>query len=169
MIDTQGKVLGRINIIDLSFGIMLVAMIVGLGWVFAGQSPLEKKILARGEASVIVAIRGARVMDPSVLKEGEKVFLTIRNQRYEPVMVTKIDRWSRQLVFLGANDKPVVVNDPTTPEVYDLNLTFTHPAETTEEGVVMGGHHLKVGNTVELDAFGYRFNGSIMKVDFSEQ
>ncbi|PKL76059.1 MAG: hypothetical protein CVV27_12195 [Candidatus Melainabacteria bacterium HGW-Melainabacteria-1] len=169
MIDSQGKVFGRLNIIDLSLLIILAAMATGLLWAFLGQSPLQQKIKARGEAQVMVAIRGARFKDPEIFKRGEKVFLTIRNQRYEPVEVVEIVMRPREIVFLGANDKPVVVTDPTTPEVRDIDMIFAHSAEETDEGIVMGGHQLKVGNTVELDAFGYRFNGSIMKVDFKAQ
>ncbi len=169
MIDSHGKVLGRINIIDLSFLIILTAMGLGLIWMLMGQSPLDKKIKARGEASVVVAVRGARFKDPSIFKEGENVFLTIRNQRYEPVQVVSIQMRPRELVFLGSDNKPVVIEDPTTKDVRDIDMTFTHSAEETEEGIVMGGHQLKVGNTVELDAFGYRFNASIMKVDFKAQ
>lgn len=169
MLDAQGRLFGRINIIDLSFLIIVLATASGLAWVMSGNSPLEKKITARGTASVMVAIRGARVQDPKIFKEGEMVFITIRNQRYEPVRVTQIVQRPRQVVFLGNDNKPVVLTDPTTPEVIDVDLTFEHPAEDTAEGVVMGGHHMKVGNSVELDAYGYRFNGSIMKVNFAAQ
>lgn len=166
MLDQQGKVFGRINIIDLSFIVIVVAMASGLLWMFLGESPLEKKILAKGEAQVLVGIRGARFKDKNIFKEGEDVFLTIRNQRYEPVKVTKIEMKAREIVFLGSDNKPVVVVDPTLPDVKDIDMTFSHPAEETSEGIVMGGHQIKVGSTVELDAFGYHFNASIMKVDF---
>jgi len=169
MIDAQGRLLGRINIIDLSFLVILTATLAGLLWVFLGQSPLEKKIQARGEASVVVAVRGARIFDTSVLKEGEQVYLTIRNQRYKPVQVTQIRHWQRETVFLDSHNQPVTFPDPTAPEVRDVDLTFTLAAQVTAEGIVADGHHLKVGNSVELDAFGYRFNGSIMKVDFAAE
>lgn len=166
MLDTQGKLWGRINIIDLSLVIILVAALSGFLYIVMGQSPLEKKIQARGEASVTIAIRGARVQDPDIFKVNEKVFLTIRNQRYEPVLVTDINMMPRKTVFLNSKDQPVAVEDISSPEVKDIDVTFKHNAEVTDEGVVMGGHYLKVGNSVELDAFGYRFNGSIMKVEF---
>lgn len=169
MIDSQGKVLGRINIIDFSFLIIVTAIVLALAWMFVGQSPLDKKIIARGEATVLVGLRGARFRDKTIFKEGEDVFLTIRNQRYEPVKVTSIVMKPREIVFLGADNKPVVIVDPTTPDVRDIDMTFVHAAEETAEGIVMGGHQLKVGSTVELDAFGYRFNASIMKVDFKGQ
>lgn len=166
MLDTQGKLWGRINIIDLSLVIILVAALSGFVYIAMGQSPLQQKVLATGEASVTIAIRGARVQDPSIFKLNEKVFLTIRNQRYEPVLITGIDVMPRKTVFLNSKDEPVAVEDISSPEVKDIDVTFKHNAEVTDEGVIMGGHYLKVGNSVELDAFGYRFHGSIMKVDF---
>lgn len=169
MIDSQGKVLGRINIIDLSFVIIVIAMVSGLAWMYLGKSPLEKKILAKGDASVVVGIRGARVRDASIFKKDEDVFITIRNQRYEPVHVTGFVINPRQVPFLDSNNKPIAVNDPTQPDVKDIDLTFTHAAEETAEGIVMGGHQLKVGVTVELDAYGYHFNASILKVNFKGQ
>lgn len=169
MIDTQGKLWGRINIIDLSLMIIVVAALSGFAYIFMGQSPLEQKIQATGEASVTIAIRGARVQDATIFKVNEKVFLTIRNQRYEPVVISAIDMMPRKTVFLNSKDQPVIIEDISSPEIKDIDITFTHGAEVTDEGVIMGGHHMKVGNSVELDAFGYRFNGSIMKVDFKNQ
>jgi hypothetical protein len=169
MIDAQGKIFGRINIIDFSFAIILIAMLAGMGWVAKGHSPLNKVVKARGVAEVTVAIRGARALDPSIFKVGEKAFLTIRNQRYAPVEVIKVTQRDRQIVFLDSHDKLQTFPDPTAPEIKDIDLVFKDQAEVTDEGVVMGGYHLKVGNTVELDAFGYRLNASIMLVKMNEQ
>lgn len=169
MIDSQGKFLGRFNIIDLSFVIIVIAMAAGLGWMYLGKSPLEQKILAKGEANVLVGIRGARFRDPGIFKKGEDVFLTIRNQRYEPVHVVDFIITPRQSLFLDHNDKPVLITDPSQQDVKDIDLTFTHSAEETAEGIVMGGHQIKVGATVELDAYGYHFNASILKVNFKGQ
>jgi hypothetical protein len=169
MLDAQGKIFGRLNIIDFSFGIILLAMVAGIGWVSRGHTPLNKIIKARGSAEVTVAIRGVRVLDPSIFKVGEKVFLTIRNQRYAPVTVVKVTRRDRKIPFLDSRDRVIAVPDPTAQEIKDLDLVFSDQAEVTDEGVVMGGYHLKVGNTVELDAFGYRLNGSIMHVKMNEQ
>ena len=168
MIDEKGKIFGRINIIDFSFVIIIFSMVFGIFWVKSGHSPMNKVIQATGTAEVDVAIRGARVLDPTIFKVGEKAFLTIRNQRYAPVEVTKIKYWNRQIVFLGTNNKLVVQDDPTASDIKDINMTFREKAESTEEGIVMGGHHLKVGSSVELDAFSYRLNATIMHVSFNE-
>ena len=149
--------------------IIVVAALSGFAYIFMGQSPLKQKIQATGEASVTIAIRGARIQDPSIFKVNEKVFLTIRNQRYEPVIISDIAMMPRKTVFLNSKDQPVIIEDISSPELKDIDVTFTHNAEVTDEGIIMGGHHMKVGNSVELDAFGYRFNGSIMKVDFKNK
>lgn len=166
MIDQNGRLFGKFNIIDMSFAVIVLAMLVGLVWVLSGQGPLEKQILARGQAEVTVAVRGGRVQDPGIFKEGEDVFLTIRNQRFEKVRVVKVEHFKRQMALMGPDGKPVTVNDPASPDVVDVNITFTHTAEQTPEGIKTGGHHLKVGNTVELDGYDYRFRGSIMSVQF---
>ena len=149
--------------------IIVVAALSGFAYIFMGQSPLKQKIQATGEASVTIAIRGARIQDPSIFKVNEKVFLTIRNQRYEPVIISDIAMMPRKTVFLNSKDQPIIIEDISSPELKDIDVTFTHNAEVTDEGIIMGGHHMKVGNSVELDAFGYRFNGSIMKVDFKNK
>lgn len=169
MIDTQGRLFGRINIIDFSFVIIIIAMLIGIGWVSQGKTPLNKIIKAKGIAEVTVAIRGVRVVDSSIFKVGEKAFLTIRNQRYAPVEVIKVNIRERKIPFLNSKDQVITVPDPTAQDIKDVDLTFKDQAEVTDEGVIMGGYHLKVGNTVELDAFGYRLNGSIMHVKMIEQ
>lgn len=168
MLDDQGRLFGRLNMIDLSLGIIFVAIVAGFALVKMGYSPINKVIKGQGMAEVNVAIRGARVLDTGIFKVGEKAFLTIRNQRYAPVEVTQLKISNRQTVFLGKNDQLVVKDDPTAPEIKDINMTFREKAEVTDEGIVMGGHHLKVGTSVELDAFNYRLNATIMQVKFTE-
>lgn len=169
MIDSQGRLFGRINIIDFSLAIIVIAMLAGIGWVTQGNTPLNKIVKAKGVAEVTIAIRGVRVLDPTIFKVGEKAFLTIRNQRYAPVEVIDVKIRERKITFLNAKDQVVAVADPTAQDIKDVDLIFKDQAEVTEEGIVMGGYHLKVGNTVELDAFGYRLNGSIMHVKMIEQ
>jgi len=165
MLDQDGKLFGRLNIIDFSFVIITSAMVFGLFWVAMGNSPLQQEIISTGPVEVTVAVRGARVLDPTIFKVGEKAFLTIRNSRYKAVEVVKIETKPRYITLMGTDNKPVSIADPSRPEVKDIDLTFKEQAEVLKDGVTMGGYKLKVGNTVELDAFGYRFRGSIMKVD----
>lgn len=169
MIDNSGKLAGKINVIDLSFIMIVSIMLFGLVWVALGNSPLHKEILSTGRAEVTVAIRGARALDTSIFKVGEKAFLTIRNSRYDDVDIVKINIQRRHNSYMSPQGKVISIPDPAQPEVYDVDLTFADNAEVLKDGVTMGGYKLKVGNTVELDAFGYRFRGSIMKVDMKGQ
>lgn len=162
MLDEKGKIFGIVNIIDLSFAILLIAMLSGLIWARLGTSPIDKKIIATGKAEFQVAIRGARVKDKDIFKKGEKAFLTIRNQNYQKVEITDIQVKRRQIAFMNPEGKVIVKDDPTTPYLTDIDLTFQQVADLTEEGLVMGGHYLKVGNPIELNSINYRFHGSIM-------
>lgn len=169
LIDEKGRLFGRLNIIDLSLVIIILAVGSGLFWVKRGNTPLDKMILSKGQAEIVVAIRGARVSHPEeVFKSGEPAFVTIRNQRYKKLNVEKAEFWQRKITLMGTDGNPVSIPDPSHPDIIDINLTLSHEAERTEESIVMGGHHLKVGNSIELDAFDYRFRGTIMQVTMED-
>lgn len=164
MIDAQGRLFGRFNLIDLSVAMIAVAMLFGLLWVRAGHSPLDKVVLSEGPTDVTLTIRGARVQDPTVIKAGEKAFITIRNQPYAKVDVVKVDWVRRPYAYVGPGGKVQTMPDPVDPMATDLLVTIRDHGQATEDGIVLGGNKVKIGIPLELEGFSYRLTGTITAV-----
>ena len=164
VIDRQGKLFGTVNLLDLSFGIVVVALLCGILLVRAGRSPLHKIVRAQGPADVTVLIRGS-VSDLSIFKQ-EKAFITIRNQPYAAVDVIDVHAERMKVSVPTADGKGVqAYADPSLPWGSNVMLTFRDPnAMATDDGIVLGGNKVKVGVQIELETFAYRLTGSIVKV-----
>jgi len=167
IIDNKGKLLGLINIIDLSIFIIIAGVIFGYFWVKAGHSGLNKIVKAEGYAEVKIVIRGAKVMDKSVFKKDEKPFITIRNQPYSNVEILDIKMTPRETMFLSKEgNKTVNFQDLSDPYSLDLVFTIKDKALLTDDGIVLGGNKIKVGIPIELEGFKYRLTGSVAEVNF---
>lgn len=164
MIDAEGRLLGRFNLIDLSIALIVLALLFGLFWVKMGHSPLKKVVQAEGPTEVTLTIRGARIQDPGVIKAGEKAFITIRNQPYAKVDVVKVDWVRRPYAFVGPGGKVQTIADPMDPLATDLVVTIRDHGQATEDGIVLGGNKVKIGIPLELEGFSYRLTGTITDV-----
>ena len=162
LIDKRGKLFGLVNIIDLSAVIILVAMVFGFLWVRSTQGILRKMVRASRPTDVTVTIRGARMKDPNLIKVGDKVFITIRNQPYAPVEVVGYTATRRLVSYADSHDQLKSVEDPSDPLAYDLVVTIRDNGQVTDDGVVLGGNKVKAGIPIELEGFKFRMTGTIV-------
>lgn len=164
ILDRQGRLFGRINLLDLSFAIVVLALVSGIILVRSGRTPLRKVVRAQGPAEVTVLIRGS-VSDLSIFKK-EKAFITIRNQPYAPVDIVDVQAERMKVSLPTPNGKGVqAFPDPSLPWGSNVLITVRDPnALVTDDGIVLGGNKVKVGVQIELETFRYRLAGSIVKV-----
>src|SRR5687767_7620746 len=120
LIDSKGRLFGLVNIIDLSVIIVVLAMAFGFVWVRNTKGVLRQMVKATGPTEVTVVIRGARLQDRSLIKTGDKVFITIRNQPYAPVEVVKVSSDRRKMALMSPKGQVQTIDDPTDPLATDL-------------------------------------------------
>ena len=162
LIDKRGRLFGAVNIIDLSALLIVAALAYGYLWVRATHGILHNIVRATGPTNVTVAIRGARLSDPGVIEAGKKVFVTIRNQPYAPVLVTKVVTHRRQFTYPDAQGHLISADDPTDPLAYDMDVTIQDNGQVTDDGIVLGGNKVKAGIPIELEGFKFRLTGTIV-------
>lgn len=165
LMDRQGRLLGRISIIDVG---ALLIVFLALGTIFflpdrqagsvvqVGGGPsqrIEVELMVRGISS--------RTLDP--FKEGEKVNLIIRNQPYSQVEILKIENVTRTLPVVFPDGSVKQLPDPE-PFRWDLVITLAGEGKSTEDGILLGNNKVKIGTPLELETFTYTLRGSIMSV-----
>lgn len=165
IIDRQGRLFGVVNLLDLSFAILVLALVTGVLLVRGGRTPLRKVVRAQGPAQVTVLIRGS-ISDLDIFKK-EKAFVTIRNQPYAPVDIVDVHAERMKVSVPTPDGKGVqALPDPSLPWGSNVLLTFRDAnAMATDDGIVLGGNKVKVGVQIELETFWYRLTGAIVKVD----
>jgi len=164
----DGKLFGKINIIDFGIGILVIIAIAGILLVKTGKFSTSPQIAKKeGNIEFDVVIRGQKLSKKEQLfKPGEKTFITIRNVPYTSLNIVKseITPWETMIPDPKNPSKALAVTDPTTPNTYNFLITLKDKALITDDGPVIGGNKIKIGLVVSLEGFKYRLNGVVSDV-----
>lgn len=165
------KLFGRFNAVDV--GCVALAFFCGLGFILAkeGHAGVNQQIHGSQKIDIDVFFSGVKTKDTDLFKVGDPAALTIRNVPVMPPMtITSVKRTPKMAAFLSADGKKAVAfPDPASPLASDYEVTVTTTAEVTNDGYVVRGNKLKVGNQVELESFKYREQGVVCDINPSKQ
>lgn len=167
MIDQQGRLFGKVNLLDLMVVVVLVAFLVGAGLARAGKAGVNQQLKGEAMAEFDLFIRGG-VADPAIFKEGEKTFITIRNQPYAALTIRKV-RVTPRTITMPVPGGVKAYPDPSEPYSKDVLLTLREKAQITDDAIVLGGNKVKVGVPIDIEGFKYRLRGSIVDVRLVDQ
>ncbi len=156
----------RANFIDFTALALILAAALGFGLAKAGLAGVNEVIKGTGEVEVDVYITGLKTKDLNLFKVGDKSSITIRNQPVKPPMtITKVEHNPKQVAFLSPDGKKAVsFDDPANPIAHDFTITVKDEAEETDDGYVVRGNKIKVGNQIELEAKKYRVQGVVADI-----
>ena len=160
----------KLNFLDLIIILTILFSITGYLLAKAQKTGLNKVI----EGKEIIAIE---VLIPDVFSEksdlfiaGDKSAITIRNRPYTKLKILSASSSQKQIVIpvlSGSSYK--TISDPTRTNTKDYIVTLTDEALKTQDGYVIGGNKIKIGNQVELEGFDYRLSGKIINLYPSTQ
>lgn len=167
MIDQQGRLFGKVNLLDLMVVVVLVAFLIGAGLARAGKAGVNQQLKGESMAEFDLFIRGG-VSDPSIFKEGEKTFITIRNQPYAALTIRRV-RVTPRTITVPVQGGVKAYPDPSEPYSKDVLLTLREKAQITDDAIVLGGNKVKVGVPIDIEGFKYRLRGSIVDVRLVDQ
>jgi hypothetical protein len=163
MLDAQGRLFGRFNLLDAG----LVALLtLGLLGIFLVQSNLHatSQAMVDGETDIDVRVMFTlRSEDPALFKVGDMTNITVRNQPRGEVKIVAVQAEPVQ-VMLAVGAKPTAVTDTTEAKVMNYWLTLRDHATVTKEGYVAEGVKVKIGVPVNLEGFKYSVHGGIVDV-----
>ena len=167
MIDAQGKLFGRVNVLDLLLLVVVFVSALGVGLARTGNAGVNQVLKGEGTAEVDLFFRGS-IADPSMFKVGDKTFITIRNQPHASLKIVGV-KVTPKMISMPAPGGVKAYPDPSEPFGKDVVLTVREKAQLTEDAVILGGQKIKVGTPIEVEGFKYRLRGSIVDVRVVEQ
>jgi hypothetical protein len=166
MTNGELKLFGRLNAFD--GACLLLVMLCAFGFLMAraGHAGVNQAIKGTQKIDIDIYFVGIKTRDLDLFKVGEPSALTIRNQPvYPPMTITHVETHPKMAAFLPSDGgKPVAYPDPSTPLANDFEVTVTDTADVTNDGYVVRGNKLKVGNMVELEGFKYRVQGVVCDI-----
>jgi len=157
----------RLNVIDYSVLVMALIAALGFGLARAGHAGVDKVVKGTNKVAIDVFITGLKTKDVDLFKVGEKSAITIRNQPVQPPMtIEKVQHTPKLVSFLSADGKKAVAfPDPANPIANDFLVTVVNDVtERTDDGFVISGNKIKVGNQIELESFKYRVQGVVADI-----
>lgn len=171
MMNSNGKLFGVINIIDLAVILLVVVLVSGYMMVKSGAHKTSAEVVKNtADIEFDVFSRGQKILDPdSLFKDEGKAFLTIRNVPYTSLEIVKYECTPWQIAVLHPEDNTAVaIDDPSAPFTQDCMLTLKDKAEITKDAPVIGGNKIKVGLRVDIEGFKYRLPAVVSDVRILE-
>ena len=170
ILDSKGRLFGKINLLDLGALIVIMLVVVGI-FLFPGTSGSVAQVGTKtAPIEVDLLVRGLNVREPQRLydedlKKGGKTKVIIRNQPYGKIDIKSIQEIDRTIIATQPDGTVKEVKDPRANNFSkDMLLTLEGKATITENGPVLGNSKVKIGMPFELEGFNYNFKGSVIDI-----
>ncbi len=175
LLDTQGRLFGKISILDLGAAAVIVLTIVGIFFFPGTSGTAQVGIGSTTEPiEVDVLVQGLRVSTPAKLQqslqESGKTEIIIRNQPFGKVDLLAAAYFPRTVEVPQPDGSVIARPDPRPGEQFtsDWMITVGGNAQITEGGAVLGNSKVKIGTPIELEGRDYNFRGSVIDVRLPE-
>jgi hypothetical protein len=169
IIDSKGRLFGKVSILDLGAACIILMVLVGI-FIFPGANGSIAQVGSK-TVEVDAIVRGLNLLEPEAffrkMQEEKKVNLVIRNQPAGELELKTLTELPRNVLVPQPDGSAKSMADPRPENKYsrDLILTLTGKAQVTDDGIVLdSAKKIKIGNVVELEGQKYNFNGSIIDV-----
>jgi hypothetical protein len=170
IIDSKGRLFGKVNVLDLGAALIIVLAIFGIFFYPGTSGSVAQVGVETKPVEVDVMVRGLTVRQPEVLFEelrsAETTNIIIRNQPYGEVGIVEVQSLPRSVAVPQPDGSVIATEDPRPELNYtvDMLITLRGDAQVTDNGVVFGNNKVKVGTNIELEGFDYNFNTSVVGV-----
>lgn len=124
--------------------------------------PIEKEV----QVYFDVFFRGVTISGNTVpFNTNDDAFITIRNVPYTKLKIVGVQGRPRMKVITSNNTEGfLIVEDASTPNLYDFIVRLEDKAKKTPDGLVVGGNKLKMGIPVVIEGSTYKYSGTISNI-----
>ncbi|MCS6782481.1 MAG: DUF4330 domain-containing protein [Gloeomargarita sp. SKYBB_i_bin120] len=165
-IDRQGRIGGKVSVIDLGALVVVLLVLVGIFLVPGGTGSVAQ-VGPSQPVEIDMMVRGLSVVRPETLiRPGDRASFIVRNQPSGHLTVKHLAIFPPQVEVPQPDGSVKFLPDARSQNRYlrDMMITLTGTAQIVDGGVVLGNTKLKVGVPVELEGPQYNLRGSVMDV-----
>jgi hypothetical protein len=176
LLDSQGRLFGKISILDIGAALVIVLVVIGI-FFYPGATGSVAQIGGGGVKPVEIdlIVRGLSIRNPQALltewDKTKKTKIIIRNQPYGEIGIKSAQILDKLLAVPQPDGSVQPKKDPRVEESFSSNMLITLAGEATitPDGPVLGNNKLKIGTPIELEGFTYNFNSSVIDVRVLEK
>ncbi|MGB3295961.1 MAG: DUF4330 domain-containing protein [Phormidesmis sp.] len=169
VLDSQGRLFGKLSLLDLGAALAIVMVIVGIFFYPGARGSVAQVGSTTQEIEVDVIARGLTVLNPetflSDLAKTTSTKIIVRNQPYGQIDVKNVLALPRSVAVPQPDGTVKSYPDPRPELGYtaDMLITLGGKAQITPDGPVLGVP-IKIGTPIEIEGKSYHFNGSTVAV-----
>lgn len=170
---SNGKIFGKINIIDSLILLFILLAITGLILVKTKKHTTSSNII-EGVSPVEfdVVLKSVRLTTQKpIFKINEESFITIRNVPYTALKIKQVEKEHIKTIVANQNKShsSLLVDDMANPNTYNFIVSLEDKGIVTSQGVSIGGNKIKIGLPVTLEGFKYRLSGIVSDVRLKDK
>jgi hypothetical protein len=157
-IDKKGRVLGKVNIMDLSIILFILLLAGGAYYMFFGGS--DKQVTETTRVVYEFEITNVNKDFVEAITPGDPIRDNIRGSE----LGTVVSKTSKQATMLNEdliNGRYVIAE---VPDAYDVVITLEGEASITPANILVGGAEVKVGKKFSIKGKGYANQGFVTKI-----
>ncbi len=154
----------KVNILDFVLIITLLFSLTGFKMAMAEKTGLNKIIEGKEKIAIELLVPDVYSENKDIFKVGENTAITIRNRPYTKLPIIKVDSKSKFLTLPDFMGLFKTIEDPARKNTKDYLITLSDTALVTNDGYVIGGNKIKIGNQIELEGMSYRLGGKVINV-----
>ena len=166
LLDANGRLLGRWNLIDASTLGLLFLVALGIVGVQSGWLKTSSQVV-QGETDIeyTILIRNLKTLQPNLFQPGKTLSITIRNQPRGQVKIVAAAVSPKKIIIPNTQEGTYdVIEDPIDRFGYDYTVRLRDHAIITPDGYVTEGIKVKIGLPIEVEGYHYRVGGVIAEV-----
>lgn len=168
IVDSKGRLFGKVSILDLGAALVIFLVIVGI-FFFPGTTGSVAQLSGTKPIEVDVIVRGLSVRDPEALieqfQEQKKTNIIIRNQPHGQVEIKSVQPLPQTVLVPQPDGSIKELPDPRSYSFSaDMLMTLGGKGQITKDGPVLGNSKIKIGTPIELEGMEYNFRASVIGV-----
>lgn len=175
LLDSKGRLFGKISILDIGAGLIILMVLVGIFFYPGTSGSVAQVGVTTQPVEVDVMVRGLTSSNPDKLfdtiSNSDTANIIIRNQPYGQVEIKDVKRLPRSTAVPQPDGTVKAFPDPRPEMDYtiDMLITLADDAQITENGPVFGNSKVKVGTQIEIEGDLYDFYTSTVDVRVLEE
>lgn len=171
IIDSKGRLFGKISILDLGAGLVILLVFIGI-FIVPGPSGSIAQVgnSNTDKIELNLLVKGLSIKNPEALmtefNNKAKTNIIIRNQPSGELTIESAEKLPNHVVAPQPDGSVKALLDPR-PEVnysLDMILRMVGDGQMSDDGAIIANQKIKMGTVIELDGKNYNFRGSVIEV-----
>lgn len=154
----------KINLLNILVIATVVLCIIGTLLIINNKTALDKVIKGKEQIAIKILIQDTFSEEREIFKAGDYASITIRNNPTKKLQIISIEERDKPFISYDRTGTYKIPHQINNRRLTDDIVTLKDTAIITNDGYVIDGSKIKIGNQIVLEGFDYRLNGKVIDI-----